>query len=98
MHTLFALEDLYGIKIEQSENKISLTLDSTKPTTNQSVFGMLSAWAEQAEKYRNGEITKDQYDDWRYNYPKYDESFVKVPSKNLSDAMVEAFKGRLKAD
>lgn len=98
LHTLFALEDLYGIKIEQSENKISLTLDSTKPTTNQSVFGMLSAWAEQAEKYRNGEITKDQYDDWRYNYPKYDDNFIKVPSKELSDAMVEAFKDRLKAD
>ena len=96
MHTLFALEDLYGIKIEQAENKISLTLDSAKPTANQSVFGMLSAWAEQAEKYRLGEITKDQYDDWRYNYPKYDDSFVKVPSRESSDAMVEAFKDKLK--
>lgn len=28
---------------------------------------------------------------------KYDESFVKVPSKNLSDAMVEAFKGGIKS-
>lgn len=98
LHTLFALEDLYGIKIEQDENNISLTLDGGKPTTNQSVFGMLSAWAEQAEKYRLGEITKDQYDDWRYNYPKYDESFVKVPSKELSDALIEKFKDQLKAD
>ena len=24
------------------------------------------------EKYRNGEITKEEYDQWRYNYPKYD--------------------------
>ena len=100
LHTLFALEDLYGLKIEQAENKISLTLDSTKPTTNQSVFGMLQVWAEQAEKYKTGEITKDEYDDWRYNYPKFNEThgFVKVPSKDLNDAMVEAFKDRLKAD
>lgn len=98
LHTLFALEDLYGIKPELTEDKIYLTLDSTKPTTNQSIFGMLEAWAVQSEKYRNGEITKDQYDDWRYNYPKYDDNFIKVPSKELSDAMVEAFKDRLKAD
>lgn len=34
------------------------------------------------------------------NYPKYDEisGYVKVPSQQLSDALVEAFKGRLKND
>ena len=34
------------------------------------------------------------------NYPKYDETsgYVKVPSQQLSDALVEAFKGRLKND
>ena len=61
---------------------------------------MLNAWAEQSEKYHNGDINRDEYDKWRYNYTKYDEtsSFVKVPSQNLSDAMVEAFKDRLKND
>ena len=35
-----------------------------------------------------------------YNYPKYDETsgYVQVPSQQLSDAMVEAFKDRLKVD
>lgn len=96
LHTLFALEDLYGIKVELAESKIYLTLDSTKPTTNISIFGMLKAWAEQAEKHKAGEITKDEYDDWRYNYPKYDDSFIKTPSKDLSDALVETFKDKLK--
>lgn len=61
---------------------------------------MLAAWAEQSEKYHNGDINRDEYDKWRYNYPKYDEAsgFVKVPSQNFSDAMVEAFKDRLKND
>ena len=54
--------------------------------------------AEQSEKYHNGDINRDEYDKWRYNYPKYDETsgFVKVPSQNLSNAMVEAFKDKLK--
>ena len=33
------------------------------------MFEMFSAWKEQAEKYKNGEITKEEYDHWRYNYP-----------------------------
>lgn len=54
----------------------------------------------QAERHRNGEINREDYDKLRYNYPKYDENsgYVKVPSQQLSDAMVEAFKDRLKAD
>ena len=54
----------------------------------------------QAERHRNGEINREDYDKRRYNYPKYDEAsgYVKVPSQQLSDAMVEAFKDRLKAD
>lgn len=30
---------------------------------------MLAVWAEQAQKYRSGEISKEQYDEWRYTYP-----------------------------
>ena len=61
---------------------------------------MLTAWVELAEKYHNGEINREDYDKWRYNYPKNDETsgYVKVPSQQLSDALVEAFKGRLKND
>ena len=61
---------------------------------------MLTEWVEQAEKYHNGEINREDYDKWRYNYPKYDETsgYVKVPSQQFSDALVEAFKDRLKND
>ena len=56
--------------------------------------------AEQSEKYHNGDINRDEYDKWRYNYPKYDEAagFVKVPSQELSEAILEAFKDKLKND
>ena len=61
---------------------------------------LLTAWAEQAERLRNGEINREDYDKWRYNFPKYDETsgYVQVPSQQLSDAMVAAFKDRLKDD
>ena len=100
MHTLFTLEDRYGLTIGSGENGVSLCVDPRKGRNAAELSEMLTAWAQQAEKLRNGEINREDYDKWRYNYPKYDEAsgYVKVPSKQLSDAMVEAFKDRLKAD
>ena len=100
MHTLFTLEDRYGLTVETGENDVSLRVDPRKGKDAAELSEMLTAWAEQAEKYRNGKINREDYDKWRYNYPKYDETsgYVKTPSKQLSDALVEAFKDRLKAD
>ncbi len=98
MHTLFTLEDRYGLTVEKTENGVSMRVDSRKGKDAAKLSEMINAWAEQAEKYRKGDISRDEYDKWRYNYPKYDETsgFVKVPSQNFSDAMVESFKDRLK--
>ena len=98
MHTLFTLEDRYSLTVENGENGVSLRADPRKGTDAAELSEMLTAWAEQAEKYRNGEIVREDYDKWRYNYPKYDEisGYVKVPSQELSDVMIEAFKDRLK--
>ena len=100
MHTLFTLEDRYGLTVETGEIGVSLRVDPRKGKDAAELSEMLTAWAEQAEKYHNGEINREDYDKWRYNYPKYDETsgYVKTPSKQLSDALVEAFKDRLKAD
>ena len=98
MHTLFTLEDRYGLTVETGENGVSLHVDPRKGKDAAELSEMLTAWAEQSEKYHNGDINRDEYDKWRYNYPKFDETsgFVKVPSQNFSDAMVESFKDRLK--
>ena len=100
MHTLFTLEDRYGLTIVKTENGVSMYADPRKGKDAAELSEMLNAWAEQSEKYHNCDINRDEYDKWRYNYPKYDETsgFVKVPSQNLSNAMVEAFKDRLKND
>lgn len=98
MHTLFTLEDRYGLTIEKTENGVSIYADPKKGTDATELSEMLNAWAEQSEKYHNGDINRDDYDKWRYNYPKYDKTsgYVKVPSQNFSDAIVEAFKDKLK--
>ena len=38
------------------------------------------------------------YDKWRYGFPEFDTTQIwgKVPSKQLSDALVDAFKDKLK--
>ena len=61
---------------------------------------MLVAWAEQAQKYRSGEISKEQYDAWRYTYPEKDttQHWAKVPSQELINALVEQFKEQLKTE
>ena len=100
MHTLFTLEDRYGLTVEKGENGVSMRVDTRKGKDAAELSEMLNAWVEQAEKYRKGDMSHEDYDKWRYNYPKYDENsgYVKVPSQELSDAMVEAFKDRLKND
>ena len=100
MHTLFTLEDRYGLTLEKTENGVSMRVDPRKGKDATELSEMLNTWAEQAEKYHHGDISREDYDKWRYNYPKYDETsgYVKVPSQQLSDAMVEAFKDRLKND
>lgn len=100
MHTLFTLEDRYGLTIEKTENGVSIYADPRKGTDAAELSEMLNAWAEQSEKYHNGDINRDEYDKWRYNYPKYDETsgYVKVPSQEVSEAMLEAFKDKLKND
>ena len=100
MHTLFALEDIRGLTIGELDGEICLRLDKFKGNTYHTMFEMLSAWAEQAKKLEAGEITREDYDRWRYNYPKYDTTrrWAKVPSKELSDFLVEAFRDKLDTD
>ena len=93
MHTLFALEDRYGLTIEKRDGETLLRFDPRKGIDALEMSQMVSAWASVAEKYGAGEINKEDYDMWRYNYPKYDNTqfWAKVPSQELSDALVKAF-------
>ena len=67
MHTLFTLEDLYGLHIDEIDGELCLRLDKAKGTTYLSMFDMFHAWQEQAEKLKSSENTQEEYEQWRYN-------------------------------
>ena len=69
MHTLFALEDIRGLTIGEIDGEICLRLDKSKGRTYHSMLEMLSRWANEAKKLETGEITREEYDHWRYTYP-----------------------------
>ena len=70
MHTLFALEDLYGLKIDRLNDEICIRVNRQNGSLYQTMKGLLKPWEEIAHKYRNGEISREEYDHWRYYYPK----------------------------
>ncbi|MDE6566327.1 MAG: helix-turn-helix domain-containing protein [Lachnospiraceae bacterium] len=70
MHTLFTLEDLYGLRIDKLSDEVCIRLDKDNGTEFLTMLEMFIAWQEQAEKYRNEDISKEEYDNWRYNYPR----------------------------
>ena len=91
MHTLFALEDMYGLKIGEIDGEICLRLDKSDYSTYSSMLKMFQAWQQQAAKLENGKISKEQYDDWRYKYPELDtyQHWAKVPSQAVNDMLME---------
>ncbi|MFR6520829.1 MAG: helix-turn-helix domain-containing protein [Lachnospiraceae bacterium] len=91
MHTLFALEDIYGLKVKNVDGQPHICLDSSISAPGSSADKMLRAWMEQADKLENGEISKEEYDKWRYKYPELDtyQTCAKVPSQELSDYLVK---------
>ena len=70
MHTLFALEDLYGFKIDRLDGEICIRINRQNGSTFAKMTGLLEPWEEMAQKYRNGEISREEYDQWRYRYPR----------------------------
>lgn len=95
MHTLFTLEDLYGLKIDEIDGEPVIRLNKSAPEYLKMVE-MLLAWQKQAKKWRDGEITKQDYDQWRYKYPELDKSNRRrhkiTPSDKLNKAILKALK------
>lgn len=100
MHTLFTLEDLYGLTVSGADGEVCLKVNKDKGKDAHELLKMLYAWKEQADKLSSEEISKEEYDNWRYHYPKFDttQRWAKVPSQELSDALVEMFQEQLKPD
>ena len=92
MHTLFTLEDRYGLKICECDGEVHLRVDVFQGKEAARFHEMFCAWGEQAAKLKSGEISKEDYDRWRYRYPEFDTTghwHKVIPSQGLSDMLVE---------
>ena len=94
MHTLFTLEDNYGLKVSELDGEVCLKVDVHKNKDATELHKMLCAWRQAAAMLKAGEITQEEYDRWRYKYPEFDttQRWAKVPSQGLSDMLVESLK------
>ena len=93
MHTLFTLEDRYGLKVCECDGEVHLRVDVNHGKDAAELSKSLTAWREQAAKLEAGEISKEEYDRWRYRYPEFDTTgiWAKVPPKQISDWLTEVF-------
>ena len=85
MHTLFTLEDNYGLKVTEQDGELTMQVDFRKNKDAARLHEMLWTWREQTAKLRWPEISQEEYDKWRYHYPEYDSNQIraKVPSEGL---------------
>ena len=71
MHVLFELEDKYGFRINEINGTLCITVDPfAAPISFSMLHHRLSSWRREYLRLQNGEITQEEYDLWRYEYPK----------------------------
>lgn len=67
LHTLFQLEEIYGLSITKVDGVVCLKLDGS--TKNGTLAQMLPLWCEKKEQLSRGEITQEEYVSWCKRYP-----------------------------
>ena len=85
MHTLFTLEDNYGLKVTEQDGEVCLKVDVRKNKDAARLHEMLCSWQQAAAMLEAGEISKEDYDKWRYHYPEFDKTqhYVKMSPQDL---------------
>lgn len=68
MHTLFVLEDKYGLYVDKTDKEVCLRVNVFKGNEATILNKMINAWYKESLKLKSGEIDKNEYDKWRYNW------------------------------
>lgn len=89
MHTLFTLEDMYGLTITMTNGQPCLILDPNHPGFNEELLDRFYSWSAIRDSLMKGSILKDDYDDWRYKYPEV--------QADVNKAALDAMRAKLKA-
>lgn len=67
LHTLFQLEEMYGLTVGEIDGVVCLKLDGSKK--NGTLAKMIPLWNEKKKQLKNGEITAEEYVTWCKRYP-----------------------------
>ena len=89
MHTLFTMEDRNGIRIGEIDGEICIRLDKHSKSYP-AMFDMFYKWQQESQKYQNGEISKEEYDHWRYTYPRVESERHREQIKALREKKAAA--------
>ena len=94
MHTLFTLEDRYGLTIDELDGEVCLRVNIRHGKDAARLHEMFCSWCQAAAMLKAGEITKEDYDRWRYRYPEFSNTpgRVKPISQGLSDMLTAEFR------
>lgn len=69
MHTLFTLEDRYGLTVANMDGEIVLKQNINHPDYDMTLADYLRDWNEMKMKLNNGSIRTSDYDHWRHSFP-----------------------------
>ena len=96
IHTLFTLEDRYGLTIDELDGEVCLRVNVRHSKDAARLHEMLCSWRQAAAMLKAGEISQEDYDRWRYRYPEFSNTpgRVKPISQGLSDMLVADLKGQ----
>ena len=93
MHTLFALEDRIGLRIVECNGEAHLRIGPDFNKSAAALNQVFNTWSEYAAKVKSGEMTKEQYDAWRYRYPDHDpfRPFTGILSPELTELLMSEY-------
>ena len=75
MHTLFVLEDQYDLSADLIDGEPVLRF-GTDIKKRDFLWNLFTSWATEAARYHAGEISEEEYNTWRYHYPKFDKGNI----------------------
>lgn len=91
MHTLFAIEDLYGLSVFFENERVCLKLERCENYNGIEMQLYLTQWMMKKNELRDGKITQEEYDNWKYNFPSGRRVKIK-PSAELDKQLQKAFR------
>lgn len=88
MHTLFALEDICGLEICEKDGRPCLMFNAGTSDRARKANNSLKQWLSQRQRLQDGEISRQQYDEWRYRFPAANPDGELIrPTIDLNDRM-----------